>query len=91
MRLDIDFEPIVYLSIQTDSSWSPRTFLGVGTRVGNKKTSDGKQPIRNIPILHQQKDWVVESICCYEPHDFMVQPCDHSSVKADMEHWYRGG
>ena len=45
MRLDIDFEPIVYLSIQTDSSWSPRTFLGVGTRVGNKKTSDGKQPI----------------------------------------------
>ena len=45
MRIDIDFEPIVYLSIQTDSSWSPRTFLGVGTRVGNKKTSDGKQPI----------------------------------------------
>ena len=44
MRLDIDFEPIVYLSIQTDSSWSPRTFLGVGTRVGNKKPSDGKHP-----------------------------------------------
>ena len=71
MRLDIDFEPIVYLSIQTDSSWSPRTFLGVGTRVGNEKPSYGKQPIVAIPILRQH------IFCLFGPHPPTYQPYQH--------------
>jgi hypothetical protein len=55
-----------YLSIQTDSSWPSRTFLGVGTRVGKNKTSDGKHPKMTkwwgkYSVVHYCSKWLMDT------------------------------